>query len=187
MNRRIVALMLGLALVAAACGSDETSDGDGAAASATTTTVAAVTTTSTAPATTTTVAPTTTTTTAVAEAGGIVAGEDAEVDAVVLAYTVALDSVTPYEDKVPYIDDPSGLEETIAKYLETGQSMGGIGVLPTAVSIDGDTAVVTYDLLFGGNPTYPDLTGEAVKTADGWKITRAGFCSLMSSARVGCP
>jgi len=185
MNRRLVSLMLGLALVAAACGSDETSGGDGAA-SATTTTVAAVTTTSTAPATTTTVAPATTTTQA-ADAGGIVAGEDAEVDAVVLAYTVALDSVTPYEEKVPYIDDPSGLEETIAKYLETGQSMGGIGVLPTAVVIDGDTAVVTYDLLFGGNPTYPDLTGEAVKSADGWQITRAGFCSLMSSARVGCP
>ena len=185
MNRRLIPLMLGLALVAAACGSDDTTGGD-AAASATTTTVAAVTTTSTAPATTTTVAPTTTTTEA-AEAGGIVAGEDAEVDAVVLAYTVALDSVTPYEDKVPYIDDPSGLEETIAKYLETGESMGGIGVLPTAVVIDGDTAVVTYDLLFGGNPTYPDLTGEAVKSADGWQITRAGFCSLMSSARVGCP
>jgi hypothetical protein len=180
--------MLGLALVAAACGSDETSGGDGAAASATTTTLAAVTTTSTAPATTTTVAPTTTTTTAAAaDPGGIVAGEDADVDAVVLAYTVALDSVTPYEEKVPYIDDPSGLEDTIAKYLETGQSMGGIGVLPTAVAIDGDTALVTYDLLFGGNPTYPDLTGEAVKSADGWQITRAGFCSLMSSARVGCP
>lgn len=186
MTRRLLPLALVLALVAAACGSDATAD---AGASATTTTVAAATTTTTmAPATTTTTAaPATTTTTAAAPEGGIVAGEDPEVDAVVLAYTIALDSVSPYEDKVPYIDDPSGLEETVAKYLETGQSMGGIGVLPTAVAIDGDTAVVTYDLLFGGNPTYPDLTGEAVKTADGWKITRAGFCSLMSSARVGCP
>ncbi|MBT8193173.1 MAG: hypothetical protein HKO63_09660 [Acidimicrobiia bacterium] len=185
MTRRLLPLMFVLALVAAACGSDETSD---AGASATTTTVAAATTTTTtAPATTTTAAPATTTTTAAAAGGGIVAGEDPEVDAVVAAYTIALDSVSPYEDKVPYIDDPSGLEDTIAKYLETGQSMGGIGVLPTDVVIDGDTATVTYDLLFGGNPTYPDLTGEAVKTAEGWKITRAGFCSLMSSARVGCP
>lgn len=184
MTKRLFPMVVALLLVAAACGSDDPVD---AGASATTTTVAAVTTTTTAaPATTTTVAPATTTT-AMAGEGGIVAGEDPEVDAVVLAYTTALDSVTPYEDKVPYIDDPSGLEETIAKYLETGQSMGGIGVLPTAVTIDGDTAVVTYDLLFGGNPTYPDLTGEAVKTAEGWKITRAGFCSLMSSARVGCP
>ena len=186
MNRRFLSLVFVLALVAAACGSDEPSGGDGAASATTTTGVVATTTTA-APATTTTAAPAATTTTAAAPEGGIVAGEDPEVDAVVLAYTTALDSVSTYEDKVPYIDDPSGLEETIAKYLETGASMGGIGVLPTAVTIDGDTAVVTYDLLFGGNPTYPDLTGEAVKTADGWKITRAGFCSLMSSARVGCP
>jgi hypothetical protein len=177
--------ILVLALVAAACGSDEAAD---AGDSASDTTVAATTTTTAVPATTTTtttVAPTTTTT--AAEAGGIVAGEDAEVDAVVLAYTIALDSVSTYEEKAPYIDDPTGLEATVAEYLKTGESMGGIGVLPSAVAIDGDTAVVTYDLLFGGNPTYPDLTGEAVKTAEGWKITRAGFCSLMSSARVGCP
>lgn len=142
-----------------------------------------------APTSTTTEAPTTTTTeaptTSVAES--IVPGADPEVDAIVVAYTIALDSVSGYEDKAPYIDDPSGLEETVAKYLATGESMGGIGVSVSAVAIDGDNAVVTYDLLFGGNPTYPDLTGPAVKTGDGWKITREGFCSLMSSARVGCP
>lgn len=183
MTRRAWLVILVLALVAAACGSDEAADSEGAA---TDTTVAATTTTV-APATTTTAPATTTTTTTAALEGGIVAGEDAEVDAVVNAYTIALDSVSTYEEKAPYIDDPSGLEDTVAEYLKTGESMGGIGVLPSAVAIDGDTAVVTYDLLFGGNPTYPDLTGDAVKTADGWKITRAGFCSLMSSARVGCP
>ncbi|NNC91734.1 MAG: hypothetical protein HKN80_04520, partial [Acidimicrobiia bacterium] len=153
MIRRAWAIILVLALVAAACGSDEAAD---AGDMPTETTVAATTTTAPPTTTTTTAAPTTTTT--VAETGGIVAGEDAEVDAVVLAYTIALDSVSTYEEKAPFIDDPSGLEETVAGYLETGTSMGGIGVLPTAVAIDGDTAVVTYDLLFGGNPTYPDLT-----------------------------
>lgn len=181
MTRRAWMLVLVLALVAAACGSDEAADDGG---SGTDTTVAATTTT-TAPATTTTAAPTTTTT--VAEAGGIVPGEDAEVDAIVLAYTIALDSVSTYEEKAPYIDDPSGLEDTVAGYVKTGESMGGIGVLPTAVAIDGDTAVVTYDLLFAGNPSYPDQTGDAIKTSEGWKVPRAGFCALMSLARVGCP
>lgn len=176
--RRALILILGLTLVAAACGSDDATDaGDSATTTSTTE----------APTTTTTTAPPTTTTTTGTEATGIVAGQDAEVDAVVLAYTIALDSVSSYEEKAPYIDDPSGLEDMIAEYLKTGESMGGIGVLPTAVAIDGDTAVVTYDLLFAGNPSYPDLTGDAIKTAEGWKITRAGFCSLMSSARVGCP
>ena len=182
--KRLTFLVLILTLVGSACaGSDDEAAETPATTEATTTTTEATTTTTEAATTTTTAAPTTTTT----EAPGIIEGEDPEVDAIVLAYTIALDSVTSYEDKAPYIEDPSGLEATIATYLTTGESMGGIGVLPSAVAIDGDTAVVTYDLLFGGNPTYPDLTGDAVKTADGWKITREGFCSLMSSARVGCP
>ncbi len=184
--KRLTLMILVLGLVAAACGGTagvEVADSPATRASSTTTTTEAATTTTTEATTTTTEA---TTTTAAAEEG-IVAGQDPDVDAIVLAYTIALDSVSPFEDKAPYIDDPTGLEETVAKYLETGESMGGIGVWPTAVTIDGDTAVVTYDLLFGGNPTYPDLTGPAVKTAEGWKITRAGFCSLMGSARVGCP
>jgi hypothetical protein len=177
--KRALILILGLALVAAACGSDDAGD-TGAGA---TTTAAPAATTTTTPATTTTAAPATTTT----EAAGIVPGEDPDVDAIVLAYTTALDSVAPYAEKAPYIDDPSGLEDTVAQYLATGDSMGGIAVAVSGVTVDGDTALVTYDLLFGGNPAYPDLTGEAVRTAEGWKITRAGFCSLMSSARVGCP
>ena len=179
--KRALTLILSLALIAAACGSDDA--GEAGAASATT--PAPATTTTAAPATTTTAAPATTTTTTAA--AGIVPGADPDVDAIVVAYTTALDSVAPYEEKAPYIDDPSGLEDTVAQYLTTGGSMGGIAVAVSDVKVDGDTAVVTYDLLFGGNPAYPDLTGEAVKTAEGWKITRAGFCSLMSSARVGCP
>lgn len=180
--KRASILILSLGLVAGACGGTDATAAAAAATTAATATTMAPTTTV-APTTTTTSAPATTTT----EAAGIVPGEDPDVDAIVVAYTTALDSVAPYDEKAPFIDDPSGLEETVAKYLETGESMGGIGVAVTAVSVDGDTATVTYDLLFAGNPSYPDLTGEAVKTADGWKITRAGFCSLMSSARVGCP
>lgn len=184
--KRLTVLVVALALTSAACGGAADADvGETTTttAAATTTTKATTTTSTTEATTTTTAAPTTTTT----EASGIVEGADPEVDAIVVAYTIALDSVAPYEDKAPYIDDPDGLEDTVAQYLATGESMGGIGVAVSAVTIEGDTAKVTYDLLFGGNPTYPDLSGDAVKTADGWKITRAGFCSLMSSARVGCP
>jgi hypothetical protein len=181
--KRLTVLLLAFALIASACSAEADAEvGDATTTTAAATTTTETTTTTTAP-TTTTAAPTTTTT----EASGIVEGEDPEVDAIVVAYTIALDSVTPYEDKAPFIDDPEGLEDTVAQYLSTGESMGGIGVAVSAVAIAGDTATVTYDLLFGGNPTYPDLSGDAVKTADGWKITRAGFCSLMSSARVGCP
>ena len=78
---------------------------------------------------------------------GIVPGEDPDVDAIVLAYTVAFDSVSDFEAKAQYIDDPSGLEETVAQYLVTGETMGGIGVEVSEVTIEGNTARLVYDLL----------------------------------------
>ena len=185
--KRSFAVGATFALLLAACGGGSESD-SGAAAGATTstvptaTTLAPVTTTTTlAPSTTTTVAPTTTTTTTTT-AGGIVPGEDPDVDAIVLAYTVAFDSVSDFEAKAPYIVDPSGLEETIAQYLITGETMGGIGVEVSEVTIEGDTATLTYDLLFNDNPTYPDQTGRVELTDAGWQIPRSTFCALRMAA-----
>lgn len=186
--KRIVIPVLVFALTAAACG-DSSDTGASSTTAATTeaptsTTTEATTTTTT----TTTTSTTSTTTTTTTEApAGIVPGEDADVDAIVLAFQTAFDTTSDFAAKAPFIDDPSGLEDTVAKYLATGESVGGIAVEPIAVTIDGDTAAVVYDLLFSGNPTYPGLTGTAVKTDAGWQVPRTVFCSLMSSARVGCP
>ena len=171
--------MLALALLAAACGDGGTATTTAPPGTAAPTTAAP-----------TTAAPTTTeatTTTTEAAPVGIVPGEDPDVDAVVLAYTIALDSVTDFEEKAPYVEDSADLEETVAEYLTNGQFVGGVGVLPTEVVIDGDTAVVTYDLLFGGNPAHPDRAGDAIKIDDTWKVTRESFCALMVLARGSCP
>lgn len=157
-----------MALLAAACSSADSAETATTAVSTTVTT-----------------APTTTTTTAAA--GGIVPGEDPEVDAVVATYEIVFSSKTGYDEKAPYLDDPAGLEETAAKYQETGESMGGVELYPTAVTVNGETADVTYDLLFGGTPAYPDLSGDAFLIDGTWKITRDMFCAMMASARVGCP
>ena len=84
---------------------------------------------------------------------------------------------------MPHLEDPEGLEETVAQYRTTGESMGGVELFPTSVTIDGDTAAVTYDLLFGGTPIYPDLSGDAVLRDGTWMITRNMFCATMASAR----
>lgn len=185
---RILLVLVAMALVAAACASDDTADTDAAAATpvASTSTTVAISTTTTS----TTVASTTTTTesaTTTVPPAAITPGDDPAVDAVVLAYEVVFSSETDYDEKVPYLVDPAGLEETVAKYQETGASMGGVALAPTAVTIEGDVADVSYDLLFGGSPTYPDLSGNAVLVDDMWKITREMFCGMMASARVGCP
>ena len=181
--KKMAVVALAVAIVMAACG--ETADNEPSepadTAAATPTTAAAPATTA---APTTTAAPATTTTAAAVE---IVPGEDADVDAIVTAYAVAFDSTSDYASKEPYIDDPSGLEQTVADYLTTGETMGGVSVVVTDVVVDGEEAAVIYDLLFNNNPIYSDLPGTAILTAAGWQVPRSVFCSLMSSARVGCP
>lgn len=173
----LLVVLVVLAVMAAACSESDAAESDTTAAPPSTTTAAPATTTTTAPATTTTAADT----------EGIVPGEDVDVDAVVLTYQIVFSSETGYDEKAPYIDDPTGLEQTVADYQTTGESMGGVELAPTSVTINGDTADVTYDLLFGGTPTYPDLAGDAVLIDDTWKVTRVMFCAMMASARVGCP
>lgn len=180
--KRTLLFLVVLTAVGAGCSQSNVSETSGDQTPSSTITTAGPTTT--AP-TTTTGAPTTTTT--FAATGGIVPGENVDVDAVVLAYQIVFSSTTGYEEKAPYIEEPAGLEETVAQYQETGASMGGVELAPTSVTIDGETADVTYDLLFGGTPTYPDLTGDAVLRDATWKITREMFCLMMASARVGCP
>lgn len=190
--KRLIVFGVVAALVAAACGS---ADEDANAAAATTTAAALTTTTTLSPTTTTTTAPATTTTGALpatTEAPQVptvpvVPGEDEDVDAIVDAYSVVFDSATSYEEKVPYLVEPDGLEETVSEYSETGKAFGGVTLEAKEVGIEGDDALVIYDFLFGGNPAYPGQEGDAVRTDAGWQITREMFCSVMASARVGCP
>jgi len=173
--------LLAVVALVAACGSD----------TATTTTVEETTTTTFAETTTTARPETTTTatveTTTTAAAQPIVPGEDPDVDAIVAVYAVAFDSTTSFEEKATVLVDSAGLEDTVAAYATTGESVGGVTTEVSAVVIDGDTAEVTYTLMFAGNPTYPGLEGDAVRTEEGWKISRDMFCGIMASARVGCP
>ena len=175
--KKAVLTLAAMSLIVAACGGSE-DDG-------------AVTETTAAPETTTTAAPTTTSeameTADAADEESFIPSGDPEMDAVAMAYIVAFDSTTDYEAKLPYVEDLSGLEDTVARYMDQGGMMGGVTVAIRDVVIDGDTAEVSYDLLFNNNPTYPDQSGTAILTADGWKVPRQAFCSLMASARVPCP
>lgn len=180
---QLTVVLVALSLILAACGADEGDSTTTTAVETTTTTLAATTTTAAPETTTTTEADTTTT---VAEAG-IVPGEDPDVDAIVEVYAVVFDSTTTFEEKAQYIDDPSGLEETVATYAETGESVGGVSAEVTAVTVAGEQAEVVYTLLFSGNPTYPGLDGTAIKVDDSWKVSREMFCGVMASARSSCP
>jgi iron complex transport system substrate-binding protein len=103
------------------------------------------------------------------------------------AWTLVFDSAVPFEDKAAHIEDADALRSTIEAYTTAGDAMGGITLVPTAVTVDGDSASVTYDVMFGGTAAYTALTG-TISLIDGtWVVSRAEFCGFMSSARNACP
>jgi hypothetical protein len=184
--KRISVLIAAIAIVATAC-SSATEASRNAEAAPTTTVI--VTTTTLAPPTTTTSTVIVTTTTLASPTTTLPFSPASEEDVaeITALYEIVFSSDTTYDEKAPLIDDPSGLEETVAQYSETGESLGGVGLVAKTITVSGDLASVTYDLLFSGNPTYPDLTGDAIFVDGAWLVTREMFCSIMTSARVGCP
>lgn len=177
--KRILIAIVALALVGTACGTPEETAPPPEEVPATTTTVAATTTT--------TVPATTTTTTTEAPPAALDPATEADKEAIRTAYRVVFSSETSFEEKAPLLDDPTGLEETVAEYMVVGKGMGGVSIEPRRITIEGDTATVLYDLLFAGTVARADLTGDAVLIDGTWKITRDKFCSIMGFARVGCP
>lgn len=110
-----------------------------------------------------------------------------EEQAAMEAWAVAFDSNIGFEEKKAHIEDAEALETTITKYKISGQTMGGISLEPTLASIDGTTATITYNVLFGGAAAYSDLTGEIHLVEDTWVVSRDEFCSFMAQARNACP
>jgi iron complex transport system substrate-binding protein len=102
-------------------------------------------------------------------------------------WTLVFDSDVPFADKAAHIEDAEALQATIETYTENGSMMGGISLVPTDVAVSGDSATVTYDVLFGDTVAYDTITGE-IELVDGtWVVSRAEFCSFMASARIDCP
>lgn len=191
-----------LAVFAASCGGDS-SDSSSTVAAATNATAAPTTIapttiapttappTTAAPATT-TMAPTTTAapTTAMAPATTTAApsfAPDSPEGMAAEAWRVVFDSSADFADKAAHLEESVVLEATNAAYMEGAARFGGFKLDPTAVEIDGDTATVTYDVLFGETVQYTDLTG-TLTLADGvWTVSRTAYCGFLASARTPCP
>jgi iron complex transport system substrate-binding protein len=169
--RLLITLTIAGALALAGCGDDD----DDAVAPTTTT----------APSTT-TIAPDATPASAAAAAGSYVPGADPEADAVAEAWTAAFDSTTGFDDKAPFIADADALRTTIEAYTPAGDAVGGIALVPTAIVITGDTAAVTYDVTFAGQPAYQDQDGVVDRVDGAWVVSRDEFCGFMAAARNPC-
>lgn len=114
-------------------------------------------------------------------------GSSEEADAAAEAWSLAFDSNVSFDDKAEHIEDADALRSTIEAYGTAGASMGGITLVPTNVVVNGDSATVTYDVMFGSSAAYEDLVG-LIDLVDGtWVVSRTEFCTFMASARNACP
>ncbi|MEM8620108.1 MAG: hypothetical protein AAGF73_10325 [Actinomycetota bacterium] len=187
--RRATGVVIAAALLLAACGDDNTSSTDTTAAPTTAApstaapTTAAPTTAAPTTAAPTTAAPTTAAPTTAATEPGASGGDE---EAAATAWALVFDSTAAFDQKSPHLADADALAATVEAYAATGAGFGGITLVPTAVTVDGDTAAITYDVEFGGNPAYGDQQGTLTRVDGVWVVGRDEFCSFMASARVGC-
>jgi hypothetical protein len=136
---------------------------------------------------TTTAAPGTTAPPSTAQgASGYVPGSDPDADAAALAWATAFDSTTGYDAKAAVIADAEALRPTIEAYTPAGEVVGGITLEPTNVVITGDTAAITYKVLFAGTSPYPEQEGTIQRVDGAWVVSRDEFCGFMTMARNPC-
>jgi iron complex transport system substrate-binding protein len=102
------------------------------------------------------------------------------------AYALVFDSTVAFDEKAPHLEEADALMDTVEKYATAAQSFNGIKLTPTAVTITGHSAAVTYDVYFGTTKQYSSLPG-TIENRDGtWTVSRDEFCGFMASARTPC-
>ena len=66
--------------------------------------------------------------------------------------------------------------------------MLGISAVVTEVTIDGDTATISYVLHFNGvEAPYGELEGFLIRVDGGWLIPREAYSAFQVQARNSCP
>jgi hypothetical protein len=166
-NLLAAALALPLLLGLVACGGDD--DDDAATADAADTTEADD--------------GTTETTEAEADAADDPAADG---DAAGEAVATVFDSSVAFDDKVALIEEGESHRTDHEAYVGAAERVGGITVEPTDVAADGDTATVTYRVLFAGTEAYADLSMDVTRVDDAWVVPSDAFCGFLASARTPC-
>ena len=116
-----------------------------------------------------------------------VASDVSNDEAAAAAFALVFDSTVEFADKADHLEDAAALQATVEAYTTAGSAMGGISLVPTATVVDGDTATITYDVMFGPASAYTDQTGTITKVGEVWMVSRTEFCAFMASARNSCP
>lgn len=115
--------------------------------------------------------------------GAELTGEEAEIGD---AFATVFDSSVPFDDKVALLEGGEAHREDHDGYVTAADGIGGITVEPTDVEIDGDTATVTYGVLFAGTEQYSDLTRDVTRVDGAWIVPTDSFCGFIAATGASC-
>ena len=110
----------------------------------------------------------------------------ADSDAAGEAVATVFDSSVAFDDKVALIEGGESHRADHEGYVTAADRVGGITVEPTDVAADGDTATVTYRVLFAGTEAYADLDMDVTQVDGEWIVPSAAFCGFLASAQTPC-
>ena len=115
-------------------------------------------------------------------------GAATDADSAVAGEVVAtvFDSSVPFDDKLASIEGGEAHRADHDGYVTAATAVGGITVEPTDVAVDGDTATVTYRVLFADTEMYADLTVDVTRVDGEWIVPTDAFCGFLASARTPC-
>jgi hypothetical protein len=105
------------------------------------------------------------------------------------AYQVVYDGSRPIEDRIRYIDDPTGIVASF-QTLTSGELASTAAQLRAVVDqvtfTSTMTATVSYRLASGGTSGGDERIGSARLVGDTWKVTRSTVCGDLEDAGAPC-
>ena len=103
------------------------------------------------------------------------------------AWARVFDSTATFTQRSRHLASSDELAPAGQAFAEAGASFGGIRLVPNEVVVDGVTATVTYDVIFGENVAFSGRVGRMSQFGGVWTVSQTQFCAVMTSLRVNCP
>ncbi|WP_436773692.1 hypothetical protein [Yinghuangia sp. YIM S09857] len=101
----------------------------------------------------------------------------ADQKAAATAYTQMLDTKVPVDQRKAGIQDAEGIAPLLNELL-ANPALGTASIKVNNVAVNGDKAQVTFDVIVGGAPFYPNQTGDAVKVDGKWLVGKKTVCGF---------
>ncbi|MEU8132568.1 hypothetical protein [Streptodolium elevatio] len=110
----------------------------------------------------------------------------ADQKAAAASFTQMLDAKVPVDQRKAGIQDAAGIAPLLDQLL-ANPALGTASIKVNDVAVSGDKAVVSFDVIVGGAPFYPNQKGEAVKQDGKWLVGKKTVCGFGTGLGIPAP